>query len=116
MTLVIRMSRQGRTNRPHFRVGVFDLRTRRDGPPVEALGHYDPLLADRDASFVVKADRVAYWFSKGAKVSDTVRSFLVRKGIQVPKRKTTKDRLAKDAPRRARAAERRAAGAKAKKA
>ena len=29
MPLVIRMSRQGRNNRPHFRVGVFDIRTRK---------------------------------------------------------------------------------------
>ena len=111
MPLVIRLSRQGRNNRPHFRLGVFDIRTRRDGPPVEALGHYDPLMKDRDASFTVNAERVTYWFSQGASVSDTVRSFLVRKGIPVPKRRTTRDQLAKDAPRRARAAERKAAAA-----
>src|SRR5262245_17416039 len=112
MPLVIRMSRQGRNNRPHFRVGVFDLRTRRDGPPVEALGHYDPLLPDRAKSFTVDAERIAYWFSQGASVSDTVRSFLVLKGIPVPKRKTTRDRLAKDAPRRERAAARKASASK----
>jgi small subunit ribosomal protein S16 len=103
MPLVIRLSRQGRTNRPHFRVGVFDVRTRRDGPPIEPLGHYDPLVKDRDASFTVDAERVAYWFSQGASVSDTVRSFLKRKGIAVPRYKTTRERLAKDAPRRERA-------------
>ena len=46
MSIVIRMSRQGRKNRPHFRVGVYDAHTRRDGPPIEHLGHYDPLEAD----------------------------------------------------------------------
>lgn len=110
MPLVIRMSRQGRNNRPHFRVGVYDMLTRRDGPPVEALGHYDPLKKDMDASFTIDAERVTYWFSKGARVSDTVRSFLVRKGIAVPKRTTTRDQLAKDAPRRARAAAKKSAG------
>jgi small subunit ribosomal protein S16 len=100
MPLVIRMSRQGRTNRPHFRVGVYDVRTRRDGPPVEALGHYDPLLKDRDAAFAVNAERVAYWFSKGAAVSDTVRSFLKRKGIEVPRKMTNRQRVAKDGGRR----------------
>jgi small subunit ribosomal protein S16 len=100
MPLVIRMSRQGRTNRPHFRVGVYDVRTRRDGPPIERLGHYDPLKKDMDASFTVNAERVAYWFSKGASVSDTVKSFLKRKGIVVPRHKTTREKLAKRATRR----------------
>ena len=104
MPLVIRMSQTGRTNRPHFRVGVYDALTRRDGPPVEPLGWYDPKMKDQDKQFQVKAERIAYWFSKGASVSDTVRSFLERKGIPVPKVKTTRDRLAKDAPRRQRAA------------
>ena len=115
MPLVIRMSQNGRTNRPHFRVGVYDQLTRRDGPPVEPLGWYDPKMKDKDKQFHIKADRVAHWFSKGASVSDTVRSFLVRKGIPVPKVKTTRDQLTKDAPRREKAAAKRKA-APAKKA
>ena len=109
MPTVIRMSMKGRTNRPYFRVGVWDERTRRDGPPVEALGWYDPIQKDATKQFKVEADRVAYWFTKGAKVSDTCRSFFKRAGIAVPKRTTTRDQLAKDAPRRARAAARRKA-------
>ena len=109
MSLVIRLSRQGRKNRPHFRVGVYDVHTRRDGPPIEPLGHYDPLLKDRDAAFTVNAERVAYWFSQGATVSDTVNSFLTRKGIVVPRHTTARARLAKEAPRRERAAAARAA-------
>jgi len=116
MPTVIRMSQTGRTNRPYFRVGVWDLRTRRDGPPVEYLGWYDPVLKDQEKQFLVKAERVAYWFSKGAQVSDTVRSFLKRAKIEVPPRKTTRTRLAKDAPRRAKAAARRKPAAGAKKA
>ena len=74
MPLVIRMSHHGRTNRPFFRVGVYDVRTRRDGPPVEALGWYDPRATDAAKQFEVKAERVAYWFGQGARVSPTVRS------------------------------------------
>jgi small subunit ribosomal protein S16 len=113
MPLVIRMSRHGRTNRPFFRIGVFDLRTRRDGPPVEALGWYDPLVSDPQKAVAIDADRVAHWFSKGASVSETVQSFLKKRGIPFPARKTTRDRLAKDAPRRERSAAKRKAGGKA---
>ena len=116
MPLVIRMSQTGRTNRPFFRVGVYDKRTRRDGPPVEALGWYDPKAQEAEKQFSIKAERVAHWFGKGAHVSDTVRTFLVRKGIEVPKVKTSRDRVAKDAPRRERAAAKRGAAKPAKKA
>jgi small subunit ribosomal protein S16 len=114
MPLVIRMSRHGRTNRPFFRIGVFDLRTRRDGPPVEALGWYDPREKDAAKQFKVDAERVGHWFSKGARVSPTVRSFLERAGVPVPRTKTTRDQVAKDAPRRERAAARRASAGKPK--
>ena len=109
MPTVIRMSMKGRTNRPFFRIGVWDERTRRDGPPVEALGWYDPIQKDATKQFKVNAERVAYWLSKGAKLSDTLRSYFKGAGMPVPKRKTTRDQLAKDAPRRARSAAKRKA-------
>jgi small subunit ribosomal protein S16 len=86
MATVIRMSRQGRRNRPHYRVGVFDSRTRRDGPPIEYLGHYDPLVADDQQKVSLDLERVAYWLGQGARVTDTVRSFLVKRGVAIPKR------------------------------
>ena len=86
MAIVIRLSRQGRKNRPHYRVGVFDRRTRRDGPPIEQLGHYDPLIDDDEKKVTLDEERIRYWLSVGADVSDTVRSFLKRRGIQVPTR------------------------------
>jgi len=113
MPVAIRLSHKGRTNRPFFRVGAYDVRTRRDGPPIEYLGWYDPKSQDKEKQFLVKTERVQHWLSQGAKVSDTVRSFLTRAGIKVPTRPTTRVRLAKDAPRRERAVARRASAKKA---
>ncbi len=90
MATVIRLSRQGRRNRPHFRLGVFDERTRRDGPPIEYLGHYDPLVADDTAKVKLDAERVQYWVGQGARVTETVRSFLRARGIPLPTRKRKK--------------------------
>jgi small subunit ribosomal protein S16 len=87
MAIVIRLSRQGRRNRPHFRLGVFDSRTRRDGAPVEYLGHYDPLAADQEKQVTLDAERIQYWLGQGARVTETVRSFLKRKGIPMPQRR-----------------------------
>jgi small subunit ribosomal protein S16 len=93
--IVIRMSRQGRTNRPHFRIGVYDVRTRRDGPPVEYLGHYDPLK--KEDRVTLDDERVRYWLSQGASVSETMASFLKRRGIPLPVRKRSAKRRPKKA-------------------
>ena len=95
MATVIRLSRQGRKNRPHYRVGVFDRRTRRDGPPIEHLGHYDPLVADEEQKVTLDEERIRYWLSEGADVSETVASFLRKKGIEIPVRTKKKKRRGK---------------------
>jgi small subunit ribosomal protein S16 len=76
--LSIRLRRTGTTKKPHYRVVVADSRAWRDGRFVEILGHYDP----RREPPAVKIDkeRAAYWISKGAKPSETVRSLLKKNG------------------------------------
>jgi|GEM_PF-3410959 len=100
MPLIIRMSMKGRTNRPFFRVGVYDALTRRDGPPVEYLGWYDPKLVAKDKQFLVDLERVKHWVGKGAGVSDTVRSYLKRAGLVVPRKPTARVKKAKVAARK----------------
>lgn len=85
MGVRIRMARTGRKNRPFYRVGAFDARTRRNGTPIEFLGHYDPLVADFEKGVVIDVDRAKHWLSVGAKCSETVASFLKRKGVALPR-------------------------------
>lgn len=85
MAVRLRMARTGRKNRPYFRLGAFDARTRRDGTPIEFLGHYDPLLKDFDKSVVIDVDRARHWIALGAKCTETVASFLKRKGVLLPR-------------------------------
>ena len=74
--VVIRMRRAGSKKRPFFRIVVTDSRAARDSSFVEILGHYNP----RTKPAIVKIDRerVAYWVSKGAQPSDTVRTLMAR--------------------------------------
>jgi small subunit ribosomal protein S16 len=69
---------------------VFDARTRRDGPPIEYLGHYDPLVEDEEKKVTLDAERITHWLGQGARVSETVRSFIVKRGIELPKKKRKK--------------------------
>jgi small subunit ribosomal protein S16 len=71
----------GRKNRPFYRIGAFDSRTRRDGSPIEYLGHYDPMVDEFEKSVVLDMDRVKHWIDNGAKCSDTVASFVQKKGL-----------------------------------
>jgi small subunit ribosomal protein S16 len=72
----IRLRRTGCNNNATFRVVATDERSPRDGKFLEILGWYLP--RQEGENFKLDMDRVAYWLSKGAKMSETVES-MVRK-------------------------------------
>mgnify|MGYP001992261641 CR=1 FL=1 len=76
--LKIRLQRIGRKNDPSFRVITVDSRKGpKAGKPTEVLGSYDP----RRNSIAIKDERVKYWISKGAQVSDSMHNILVKEGV-----------------------------------
>ena len=74
--LTIRMRKMGSKKRPFFRVVVIDSRAARDSSFVEIVGHYNPRT--KPAKVEISRDRIDYWVSKGAQLSDTVRTLLKR--------------------------------------
>ena len=76
MSVKVRMRRTGGKNDICYRVVATDSRSPRDGSYIEGLGWYDP--KKKGINFQINVDRIEYWKSKGAIVSDTVRS-LVKK-------------------------------------
>jgi small subunit ribosomal protein S16 len=84
MATRIRLKRIGRTNRPSFRICVFDGRTRRDGPPIEELGSYDPRAKSFAEKVKLNAERATYWLGVGAQPSETVNSFFRKLGVRKP--------------------------------
>ena len=74
--LAIRMRRVGSKKRPFFRLVVARSEAARDGSFLEILGNYYPRA--RPAKIEVDRARVAYWVSKGARPSDTVRTLIAR--------------------------------------
>lgn len=82
MAVAIRLSRGGRKNRPHYSIVVADKRNARDGRFLEKVGTYNPLLAKDDANRVsINEERIKYWISQGAQVSDRVSVFLGKAGV-----------------------------------
>ena len=59
MAVKLRMTRMGRRHRPFFRINAVEGRNPRDGRIIEKLGHYDPLVKDKDAQIVIDLERAA---------------------------------------------------------
>lgn len=70
MATVVRLTRIGRKKRPFYRIVVTDSRKRRDGGFIETIGHYNPMVEENQVKF--SAERLAYWKSVGAKLSQRV--------------------------------------------
>lgn len=70
MAVRIRMKQMGRTHRHFYRIVAIDHRQPRDGRAIEELGTYDPHVADKDKSVVLRPARIKYWKSVGAQASE----------------------------------------------
>ncbi|WP_026167497.1 30S ribosomal protein S16 [Desulfovibrio oxyclinae] len=78
MAMTIRLTRMGSKKRPFYRVVALDSKTRRDGRPVEYLGHYNPMVEPADVK--IDKEKVEKWVNEGATLSNTVRSLLKQAG------------------------------------
>jgi len=94
--LKIRLQRIGRKNDPAFRVVLTDSKnSTKSGKFKEILGSYNV----KEGVMIFKADRISYWISNGAQVSDTVHNFLVHQKLVSGKKKNV---LSKKSPTKAR--------------
>lgn len=67
--LKIRLKRLGCKKAPKYRIIVINSTTKREGKPVQELGHYDPKTK------IMKLDKATAldWIKKGAQPTDTVK-------------------------------------------
>jgi len=83
----------GKKKQPIYKVVAADSRSPRDGKFLEAVGIYNPLTNPHTVD--LKEDRVNYWLDKGAQPTDTVKSLLGQKGINL-KRDIAKRKLSSE--------------------
>ncbi|HPS21649.1 MAG TPA: 30S ribosomal protein S16 [Candidatus Paceibacterota bacterium] len=82
--LKIRLQRIGRKNDPSFRAVLTDSKnSTKSGRFLEIVGTYNPKAGETKFD----AERIKYWISKGAKVSDTMHNFLVHQKLIEGKKK-----------------------------
>lgn len=70
--VIIRLSRGGAKKTPFYNLVVADSRNRRDGRFIERVGFYNPSARAGAEALRVDQERVAFWQSNGAQLSDTV--------------------------------------------
>src|ERR1700729_684718 len=85
MAVKIRLARGGAKKQPHYKVVVANALAPRNGKFLEKVGTYNPMLQkDSNERVILKADRIEYWLSVGAKPTKRVASFIEKAGLTLP--------------------------------
>ena len=93
----IRLARAGAKKRPFFHITVADSRRARDGKFIERVGFYNPIARGKEVRLEINLDRIDYWVSQGAEVSDRVTN-LIKQNSETPEQ--TEARIAKKEKKR----------------
>ena len=87
--LKIRLKRLGAKKAPTYRIIVINSTTKREGKPIQELGHYNPKTKEMKLDKALALD----WISKGAKPSETAQYLINNcdeEGKLIYKQKTEK--------------------------
>ena len=77
----IRLSRGGSKKRPFYHIVATDSRNPRDGKYIERLGYFNPRARDNEEDIVIDSERLDYWKSVGAQISDRVLNLIKLKEL-----------------------------------
>ena len=72
--VTIRLARGGAKKKPFYHITVSDSRRARDGRFIERIRFFNPVARGQEERLRLDLDRMAYWQSQGAQVSDRVSS------------------------------------------
>ncbi|HSG03291.1 MAG TPA: 30S ribosomal protein S16 [Marinobacterium sp.] len=70
--VTIRLSRGGAKKKPFYHISVADSRFARDSRFIERVGFFNPVARGQEEKLRLDLERVDYWVSKGAQMSDRV--------------------------------------------
>ena len=90
--LTIRLARAGAKKRPFFHITVADSRKPRDGRFVERIGYFNPISSGKEVRLEINQDRIDYWLSQGAQVSDRVLT-LIKEKNETPEGKAKREQV-----------------------
>ena len=74
--VTIRLARGGSKKRPFYHLTVADSRRARNSRFIERVGFFNPIARGHEERLRVDMERVDYWVSQGAQVSDRVATLI----------------------------------------
>lgn len=74
--VTIRLSRGGSKKRPFYHLSVTDSRSARNGRYIERVGFFNPVARGQEERLRINNERVDYWVSQGARLSERVAGLL----------------------------------------
>ena len=77
----IRLSRGGSKKRPFYHIVATDSRNPRDGKYIERLGYFNPRAKGSEEDINIDTERLDYWKSVGAQISDRVLNIIKLAGL-----------------------------------
>lgn len=74
--VTIRLARGGVRKRPFYQIVVINSRHAREGRFVERIGFFNPIATGQAENLRLDLDRIEYWVSQGATVSERVSALI----------------------------------------
>ena len=76
--VIVRLARGGAKKRPFYHIVATDKRKSRDGgASIERLGYFNPIAKGQEIRVHLNRERLSYWQSQGAILSQRVAALLV---------------------------------------
>jgi small subunit ribosomal protein S16 len=72
----IRLARGGAKKKPFYSIVATDSRKRRDSGYIERIGYFNPVARGQEVRLTIEEDKLEYWTSKGAQISDRVKQLV----------------------------------------
>lgn len=72
----IRLARGGAKKKPFYSIVATDSRKRRDSGYIERIGYFNPVARGQEVRLTIEEDKLDYWTSKGAQLSDRVQQLV----------------------------------------
>jgi small subunit ribosomal protein S16 len=72
----IRLARGGAKKKPFYSIVATDSRKRRDSSYIERIGYFNPVARGQEVRLTIEEERLVYWVSKGAQLSDRVKQLV----------------------------------------
>jgi small subunit ribosomal protein S16 len=72
----IRLARGGAKKKPFYSIVATDSRKRRDSGYIERIGYFNPVARGQEVRLTIEEERLEYWTSKGAQLSDRVQQLV----------------------------------------